>query len=192
MVVIIRHKGTETIKTDRLILRRYKLNDSSNMYKNWASDSEVTRFLSWAPHPNEDFTKKLINEWINEYEDNKKYHWVIELRENKKVIGDISSFNLNDKHCSCEIGYCLSRDYWDSGIMSESLKSVINYLFVKVGFNRIVAMHDTNNPASGKVMMKNNMKYEGTLRQAHKLRDGNEFSDLAIYSILKSEWNNNK
>ncbi|RDY27110.1 N-acetyltransferase [Romboutsia weinsteinii] len=188
---MITHKGTETINTDRLILRRYKSDDTSNMYKNWASCSEVTKFLSWAPHTDEEFTKKLISEWISEYEDKKTYHWVIELKENKKVIGDISSFNLNDKHCSCEIGYCLSRDYWNSGIMSESLNSVINYLF-KIGFNRIVAMHDTSNPASGQVMLKNNMKYEGTLRQAHKLRGNSEFSDLSIYSILKSEWNNNK
>ena len=71
--------------------------------------------------------------------------------------------------------------------MSEALNAVIKYLFEEIGLNRIVAMHNTKNIASRKVMIKNNMKYEGTLRQAGRLND--TFYDLSIYSILKSEWN---
>ena len=70
--------------------------------------------------------------------------------------------------------------------MTESLKAVINYLFKEVGFNRIVALHDTNNVASGKVMIKSDMIYEGTFRQAG-LRE-NKFYDLAQYAIIKCDW----
>ncbi|GAA0773821.1 hypothetical protein GCM10008908_22630 [Clostridium subterminale] len=73
------------------------------------------------------------------------------------------------------------------GIITEALKAVINYLFSEVGFNRIVATHDTNNIASGKVMIKSGMKYEGTLRQS-EWRDNKGFYDLAVYAILKDEW----
>lgn len=71
--------------------------------------------------------------------------------------------------------------------MSESLKAVIHYLFSEVGFNRIVAKHDTNNAVSGKVMLKSGMKYEGTLRQV-EIRDNKDFYDLAVYAILKNDW----
>ncbi|CEI72504.1 Acyl-CoA N-acyltransferase [Romboutsia hominis] len=132
------------------------------------------------------FTKSLLDSWIREYSDEKNYHWAIELKEINEVIGDIDVFNLKDKHSSCEIGYCLSRAFWNKGIMSEALNAVIKYLFDEVGLNRIVAMHNTKNIASGKVMIKNDMKFEGTLRQASKL--GDSFYDLNVYSILKSEW----
>lgn len=74
--------------------------------------------------------------------------------------------------------------------MTEALSGVIDFLFKKVGLNRIVAMHNVDNIQSGKVMIKSNMKYEGTLREANRLRDEDGFYNLAVYSILKSEWEN--
>jgi ribosomal-protein-alanine N-acetyltransferase len=71
--------------------------------------------------------------------------------------------------------------------MSEALKAVIDYLFFEVGFNRIVVKPDTNNVASGKVMLKSGMKDEGTLRQV-KIRENKEFYDLAVYAILINDW----
>lgn len=183
---MLKHTGTKTIQTDRLILRKYEINDADDMFKNWASDNEVSKFLTWDPHPDVIFTKSLLNSWINEYSDEKTYHWIIELKKTKEAIGDIQVFNLKDKRYSCDVGYCLSREFWNKGIMSEALSSVIKYLFDEIGLNRIVAMHNTENIASGKVMIKNNMKYEGTLRQAGKLNDS--FYDLNVYSILKCEW----
>lgn len=180
------HKGTQLINTDRLLLRKYKSSDADNMFKNWSNDFEVTKFLSWKPHNNIQTTEEIIAQWVEIYENN-IYNWAIELKEIREVIGGISIVKLDEASYSCEIGYCMSRKYWGMGIMSESLKAVIDYLFSEIGFNRIVAMHDTNNIASGKVMIKNGMKYEGTLRQA-KLHDNKYFYDLAIYSILKDEW----
>lgn len=184
---MLSHKGTEIINTERLLLRRFKLDDSYNMFKNWANDSEVTKFLSWKPHSSIEATKEILENWINDYKNNNTYNWAIELKEIGEVIGSICTVKLDEKNYSCEIGYCISRIYWDKGIMSESLKSVIDYLFSEVGFNRIVAKHDVNNVASGKVMVKSGMKYEGTLRQV-EIRDDKEFYDLAVYAILKEDW----
>jgi [ribosomal protein S5]-alanine N-acetyltransferase len=183
---MLKHLGTKTINTDRLILRRFEISDANDMFKNWASDNEVSKFLSWDSHKDINFTKSLLDYWISDYSDEKNYHWAIELKEINEVIGDIKVFHLKDKNSSCEVGYCLSRDFWNKGIMSEALNAVIKYLFEEIGLNRIVAMHNTKNIASGKVMIKNNMKYEGTLRQAGSLNDS--FYDLNVYSILKSEW----
>lgn len=70
--------------------------------------------------------------------------------------------------------------------MTEALKAVINYLFEEVGMNRIEARHNTLNPASGRVMQKSGMKFEGIMRQI-KVNKYGEFYDLAVYSILKSD-----
>lgn len=180
------HKGTQTINTDRLILRKFEFDDAYDMFKNWANDIEVTKYLSWKPHNNVEVTKEIIAQWVSEYRNN-IYNWAIELKQFGEVIGGISIVKLEEKDYSCEIGYCMSRKYWGNGIMSESLKAVIDYLFSETQFNRIVAKHDTNNIASGKVMVKSGMKYEGTLRQV-KLRDNKDFYDLSLYAILKDEW----
>lgn len=179
-------KGTQPINTARLLLRKFVSADAPNMFKNWATDCEVTKFLSWKPHDNIEDTKEIIAQYISKYDDN-IYNWAIELNEIHEVIGGISIVKLDEATCSCEIGYCMSRKYWGKGIMSESLKAVIDYLFSEIGFNRIAAMHDTNNIASGKVMLKSGMQYEGTLRQA-KLHDNKYFYDLALYSVLKDDW----
>jgi ribosomal-protein-alanine N-acetyltransferase len=184
---VLSHKGTKAINTDRLLLRRFELDDAYNMFKNWANDSEVTKFLTWEPHSSIEVTKEIIDQWVNNYKDTKTYEWAIELKEIGEVIGSISIVKLDDKNYSCEIGYCMSRKYWGKGIMSESLEVVIHYLFSEIGFNRIFAKYDTNNVASGKVMLKCGMKYEGTLRQV-KIRDNKEFYDLDIYAILKNDW----
>ena len=179
------HTGTVVIETERLILRKFKEDDAPSMYKNWASDSKVTRFLSWKPHENIAVTKEKIAEWIKGYENDSTYNWLIELKELGEPIGAIAAVKLNEKINSCEIGYCIGSRFWNKDIATEALKAVINYMINKVGVNRVEALHDTNNTASGKVMQKAGMKFEGILREAG-IRNG-EYYSLAIYSFLKSD-----
>jgi ribosomal-protein-alanine N-acetyltransferase len=84
------------------------------------------------------------------------------------------------------LGYCIGKEWWHLGIMTEALGSVIKYLFEEVGMNRIEARHDTNNPNSGKVMLKCGMKYEGTMRQADMNNQG--LSDCSLYAILAEDY----
>ena len=158
--------GTQTIETDRLILRQFRIEDAEDMFENWASDPEVTKFLTWPPHASVDITKGLLNEWVSRYEDGGYFNWVMELKENGEAIGNISVVNLNEKVESAEIGYCMSRAYWGRELMPEALKAVMDYLFDVIGLNRVAACHDANNPKSGRVMDKAGMKLEGILRSA--------------------------
>ena len=180
------HKGTRILNTDRLILRRFTLGDAENMYKNWASDEEVTRFLTWPPHASVEVTKSLLTDWISRYEEDSYYNWVIELKESGDVIGSISVVKLNENINGADIGYCMSRAHWGKGIMPEALKAVIKYLFCEVGCNRIAASHDVNNPKSGRVMDKAGMKLEGTLRRAGKNNLG--ICDEVWHSIIREEF----
>lgn len=178
--------GTQRIETDRLILRRYKIEDADAMYKNWASDSEVTKFLTWQPHSSVDVSRSIIENWLKEYSDEKYYQWAIVLKDNgNEPIGDISVVHMNEDISMVHIGYCLGRAWWRRGIMSEALKAVTDFMFDTVEVNRVESRHDPRNPNSGKVMQKCGMKYEGTLRSADRNNQG--ICDACYYALLRSE-----
>lgn len=180
------HCGTQKLETERLILRRYVREDAAAMYKNWASDSEVTRFLMWKPHENQEVSRNITEEWEKQYSDERYYHWAIVLKENAdEPIGDIAVVNMNEDVSMMHIGYCIGRTWWHQGITSEALKAVMDFLFCTVGVNRIESRHDPRNPNSGKVMQKCGMKYEGTLRSSDWNNQG--ICDACYYALLRSE-----
>lgn len=178
--------GTQRIETDRLILRRYVIEDADAMYKNWASDSEVTKFLTWQPHSSVEVSRSIIENWLKEYSDEKYYQWAIVLKDNgNEPIGGISVVHMNEDISMVHIGYCLGRAWWRRGIMSEALKAVMDFMFDTVEVNRVESRHDPMNPNSGKVMQKCGMKYEGTLRSADRNNQG--ICDACYYALLRSE-----
>ena len=61
------HFGTKRIETERLALRRFAIGDAEAMYCNWASDSEVTKYLTWPAHDNVDVTRAVLKEWTAAY-----------------------------------------------------------------------------------------------------------------------------
>ena len=177
--------GTQRIETERLILRRFTLKDAVYMYYNWASDPEVTKYLTWPAHTSLKVTRDLLEEWVPRYADGGYFNWVIEYKETGKPIGTISVVKLNENTEAADIGYCMGRAYWGKGLMPEALKAVVEYLFDVVGLNRIAACHDVNNPNSGKVMKKAGMRWEGILRAAGKNNCG--ICDEAWYSIIRAD-----
>ena len=179
------HKGTTRLETDRLILRRYTTADAEPMYANWASDPEVSKYLTWPTHSSVEVTKSLVTDWIARYENPDYYNWVIELKENGEVVGNISVVEIKERAEAAIIGYCMGKSWWGRGIMPESLTAVMQYLFDEVGMNRVAACHDSNNPKSGRVMQKAGMKYEGTLRGAGRNNQG--IMDQVWYGLLKED-----
>ena len=71
------HIGTKTLETERLILRRFKNEDASDLFNNWANDSNVTKFLTWPTHENLDISKYIIGLWLDEYSNDNVYNWCI-------------------------------------------------------------------------------------------------------------------
>lgn len=179
------HLGTKRIETERLILRPFTKEDAQTMYDNWASDPEVTKYLTWPAYTSVDTAHEILSIWTQEYEKKDFYQWAIELKEIGQPIGSISVVEQNEKAKVAHIGYCIGKDWWHCGIMSETLKAVMNYLFDEVGFNRLESRHDTNNPNSGKVMAKCGMKFECTMRQSDWNNQG--ICDASWYALLKEE-----
>lgn len=182
---MLQHKGTKELKTERITLRRFILYDAKSMYKNYATDERVTRFLSWTPYVCVEDVESFLQSVIEEYESISTYHWAIEV--DGEIIGSISTISIDEKNCSCEVGYCIAYDYWNKGITSEAFHLIMKFLFEEVEMNRIMAKHDVENPASGKVMQKCGMAYEGRLREHYKRHDGT-FSDALVYGILRREF----
>lgn len=179
----MKHLGTKRIETERLILRRFTVEDAESMYRNWASDPEVTRFLMWPTHQSVEDSRKVLGEWVASYENEDKYEWCIAKKENDEPIGSIGAFNYNEKVSSLEIGYCISKAYWHQGITSEAMAAVMAYLLEEVGVSRIESRHDPRNPHSGDVMKKCGLKYEGT--RIHADWNNSGICDCALYGYVK-------
>ena len=180
------HKGTILLETNRLILRKFVIEDFEAMYNNWASEDEVTKFLTWPTHSDVKVTRSVLSSWISDYNKADFYNWAIELKEIGEVIGNISVVHIKENIECAEFGYCMGSNWWGLGIMPEAGKAVVKYLFEEVGFNRIAATHDKNNPKSGRVMQKIGMTYEGILRKAGFSNQG--VMDEVWYSILRDEY----
>ena len=180
---IVKHLGTRRIETKRLILRRFTLDDALPMYRNWASDHEATKYLTWQTHENAEQTKSVLESWISSYENEDKYIWCIAKKENDEPIGSINAFHYQEKINAMEVGYCISRSYWHQGITSEALGAVMKYLLDEVGIDRIEARHDAINPNSGGVMRKCGMRHEGTRIRAGWTNAG--IYDTELYGYVR-------
>ena len=181
----MQHLGTKELQTDRVYLRRLRKEDAQMMYDNWASDSEVTRYLTWDPHTSPEETAQLLAMWEAEYVNPQYYHWAMWHKESHTLIGSISVVSINEETESAMIGYCMSPKFWNQGIMTETVKAVNTFLLKEVGFHRVEAYHHVKNPASGKVMAKSGMIFEGVRRGAVKHRG--EYIDVANYAILQKD-----
>lgn len=180
------HIGTQYIETDRLILRRFQLSDAPAMFANWASDDEVTKYLTWPTHADMSVTEGILGQWVPQYEKDDYYNWAIVLKEHgPQPIGNINVAHWSEDREAPEIGYCMGRRWWHQGIMTEALGAVLGFLFDRVGVEQIVALHDTNNPHSGGVMRKCGMAFDGVQEKAGKNNQG--VVDMARYVLKASD-----
>lgn len=182
----MKHLGTQTIETERLILRKYRPEDAQAMFDNWAGDEKVTKYMTWQTYENAQAADAYIAYVRGNYANDHYYDWVIELKEIGQPIGSIGAVYVKDDVQLAHVGYCMGSKWWGQGIMPEALAAVIQFFFEQVGMNRVEACHDVNNPNSGKVMAKCGMQYEGTLRQSGWNNQG--INDRAFYGILWEEY----
>jgi len=183
------HKGTVTLETERLILRRLYIEDAVYMFNNWASDDEVTKYLTWPTHTDLSVSESIINSWLPLYEKPDYYHWTIILKELGEPIGTTAAVEQRDDIKMVHIGYCIGRNWWNKGYVSEALVELIRFFFEEISVSCVQSRFDPRNPYSGKVMAKCGMKHEGTLRQSDINNQG--ICDATYYSMLTDEYFNN-
>jgi len=178
---MLTHKGTQPIKTKRLLLRRFTIDDAQAAFDNWQSDPNVTQYLTWQAYTDPQKAKEYMqSNTIDNYINDNFYRWAI-VFENE-VVGNIDVTRMNEENLSACFGYCIGKKWWGKGIVTEALKAMIDYLF-SCGFIRIWATHHLDNPASGRVMEKAGLELEGIIRKKN-LNNKGELVDVKQYSII--------
>lgn len=168
------------LHTDDLLLRKFRADDAADMFRNWASKDEVTQFLTWRTHQQLSETQAVIARWLGGYEFPRFYVWALDL--DGEVIGSIGCSQPDMNLKEIKLGYALSPLYWGKGYMTQAVIAIVDYLF-SLGYNRIAADHYLENPASGRVMQKAGMQFEGIIRDGGRDGFGN-FRDVKQYAIV--------
>lgn len=144
------------ITTNRLILRSFTLEDAKDVFE-YASEPEVTKYLTWEVHKNIEETIDVIKTfYLNQNT------FCIELKNEKKCIG---AFELRPKKHIFSFGYVLNRKYWNQGIMTEVLQKMMEICFEKLGAKVFEGSYYEGNEASATVMKKCGMKFQGKKRE---------------------------
>jgi len=173
------------METQRLVLRRFEINDAAALYTNWASSADTVTFMRMPPHQSADDTRAFVQSIIDNYEKTDTYRWAIVLKENNEPIGFIGLTVLSEYDETGDFGYSVGKAYWNYGYTTEALAAVLRYGLEKAGFNRLEAYHSIRNMASGRVMQKCGLTYEGRARQKYRSNLGFEDSDM--YAIIKED-----
>jgi len=174
------------LETERLRLRKLNMHDAQDIF-DYSRDPLVAKHVLWDAHRNIAESRAYLRFMLRKYRMNDAASWGIELKSSGKIIGTIGFMWIQPENAAAEVGYSLSRIHWGKGIMTEALQAVVAYGFESLNLNRIEAMHELTNPASGAVMRKCGMVLEGTMRQ--KLLNKGRFVDVDLYAILRSEYN---
>lgn len=173
------------LESDRIVLRRLCMRDAPDVF-DYSRDAQVARHVLWSAHATLSESRSYIRYMLRRYRLGEPSSWGIVWKETGRVIGTIGFMWIQEENASAEVGYSLARPFWNRGIMTEALSMVLDFGFRRLGLNRIEAQHETDNPASGAVMRKAGMLYEGTLRQ--RLCNKGKFVDVALYAALRSEF----
>lgn len=107
-VLMLNHAGTQTLETERLLLRKYRITDAEDMFNNWVTDSKVSRFWEWDPYKDIHETKSLLLKWIAEYSCPERYRWVVVNKGISQAAGYIYLNEINDEDNNASIHYLLS------------------------------------------------------------------------------------
>lgn len=147
------------LETDRLRLRRVCASDAQAIFDNWASDDEVTKYITWNTHKSIEDTERILNIWLKEYENEPCYRYGIERKEDGELMGMIDVVGF--RHGNPVIGYCSGRAFWNNGYMTEALRAVIDELF-QDGYETIVIEAIRENIGSNRVIEKAGFTFVGS------------------------------
>ncbi|MGI6239474.1 MAG: GNAT family N-acetyltransferase [Christensenellales bacterium] len=172
------------IETQRLRLRRLMMRDAADVYA-YSRDPLVAEHVLWDAHKSIMETRGYIRYMLKKYRAGEPASWGIAKLDDDKVIGTIGFMWIQPENAAAEVGYSLARAEWNKGYMTEALNALIAHGLNDMGLNRIEAMHETSNPASGAVMLKCGMKREGLLRS--RLINKGKFVDVELYAITKGD-----
>jgi ribosomal-protein-alanine N-acetyltransferase len=183
---MLTHCGTQTINTERLVLRAFEYSDNNDMLHYWVSDPKIQSLYSEPVYSTEGEVKELLHRYILSYQKANYYRWAVIEKKSDTCIGQIAIFLVDDKNHFCEIEYCIGSKFQRNGYCSEAVQAIINYAFHNVNIHKMQVCHKENNTASKRVIQKCGFTYEGTLRDYFYMDE--KYVSRLYYSMLRSEW----
>jgi len=184
---MINFLGTTNIETERLILRRMVMSDTQKVFDHWLSDERVSANRVNAEHKTVSETIERVAKIVDDYVSKDFCWWAIERKADGELIGEIDLYDFDYSTGNCEVSYSIGYEWWNNGYGTEALGAVVEFGFRYMNIHKIVAAHNTDNPASGKVLGKVGMVQEGIIR--HMIRNyKNQYKDCAVYGILQEDY----
>lgn len=171
-----------TLETARLKLRPYSNADIPELLP-LIGAHEVAATTLRIPHP---YTEDDARSFIAMMAENPNRMWLaVTLRNDGRQIGGMGlTLDLQNQHA--ELGYWLGVAYWGKGFATEAAREMVRYGFESLDVHRIFASHFKGNSASGRILQKLGMSYEGCLRE--HIRKWNRFIDSELYGLLRNDW----
>lgn len=172
------------LKSDRLILKIPQASNIPDIIQ-YANNVNISNNLISLPHP---YAEKDAIFWLNMahqgFQNKENYIFGIHLDKNKFIGGIGLHTHARDNHA--ELGYWIGEPHWNKGIVTEAVAIMLKFGFEALKLERIYAVHFEDNPASGKVMIKNGMQHEGVLR--NHVKKGEKYRSIVQYAILKETY----
>jgi ribosomal-protein-alanine N-acetyltransferase len=178
--------------TNRLILKELFEQDSQALFNN-ISDRDVSKYLDSFGPLSVETAREAIKGWSEQFKKKEFIRWGITFKGDDTVIGTICadpcyvSFRENPLP-PIMLGYDLSKEYWNNGIMTEALKSVIEFWFGKMNALRLQATVHPLNIASLKVLEKLGFEKEGALKKYSYHTGYGEFQDRVILALINDNY----
>lgn len=166
------------LETERLLLRQISENDAENIFL-LRTNEDAMKFIHKPKLKSLDEAKELIK-LFNKPE---RVQWGISLKAKNKIIGIIGYHRIENMHYRAEVGYMLHPDYWNSGIISEAIKHVIDFGFKEMKLHSIEAVINPNNIISRKILQKFNFIKEAYFKENFFFEG--KFYDSEAYSLVK-------
>ena len=172
-----------TLETERLILRPYALSDASELSRA-INDFAVADTTLNIPHPYPDgAAADYISSRLPAYTTGKEISFVLTLSDTGRLIGAMGLV-ATPRFNHAEIGYWIARAEWNQGYATEAAQAVVRFGFETWGLHKIVGTHLRRNPASGRVMEKVGLQFEGVLRD-HTIK-WDRYEDLVIRGLVRT------
>jgi len=171
------------LHTERLLMRPFKINDLDDVF-NYSCTPNVGPNAGWKPHESKEETLEIMNEIFL----NKETVWGIELKETNQIIGSIGLIDDPKRQNDMVkmIGYAIGEAYWGKGFMTEAVNKVIKVGFEELNLEAISAYCYPFNERSKNIIKKCNFDYEGTLKMAEKIFNGEIYdNDCYLLTALR-------
>ena len=184
-ITMLKFGTVETVETERLRLRAWSIEDAADLY-DYAKNPNVGPHGGWKPHESVMESFSIITDlFMKAY-----YSWAIILKEDDRLIGSIGyEKDPRRREINClELGYALGEDCWGKGYMTEAANAALKHGFGALRLDMVSIYRNPENKRSGRVIEKCGFYYEGTLRKANLVYNG-EVRDVACYSMKKEEYN---